>query len=118
MFTKVTKVFKTVREKNAMSDGLAPIYVSPQTGVFTTGRVTFGALGDSYYEYLLKCWIQGGMTEDWLRDMVSLLFFFFFFFFDLVPNFDSSVLVFSFGIAHHYSFHYPPTTLNNSTTRP
>ena len=70
MFTKVTKVFKTAREKNAMSDGLAPIYVSPQTGVFTTGRVTFGALGDSYYEYLLKCWIQGGMTEDWLRDMV------------------------------------------------
>ena len=54
-----------------MADGLAPIYVSPQSGKFTTGRVTFGALGDSWYEYLLKCWIQGGKTEDWLREMVN-----------------------------------------------
>ena len=70
MFTKSTQVFKTVKNNNAMSDGLAPIYVSPQSGRFTTGRVTFGALGDSWYEYLLKCWIQGGKTEDWLREMV------------------------------------------------
>jgi mannosyl-oligosaccharide alpha-1,2-mannosidase len=69
MFNKVTKVFETVRKNNAMSDGLAPIYVSPQTGRFTTSRVTFGALGDSWYEYLLKCWLQGGKTEAWLRDM-------------------------------------------------
>ena len=69
MFTKATKVFETVRKSNAMPDGLAPIYVSPQTGKFTTSRVTFGALGDSWYEYLLKCWLQGGKTEPWLRDM-------------------------------------------------
>ena len=68
-FTKATQVFETVRKNNAMSDGLAPIYVSPQSGRFTTSRVTFGALGDSWYEYLLKCWIQGGKTEGWLRDM-------------------------------------------------
>jgi len=74
MFTKSTKVFKTVKDNNAMSDGLAPIYVSPQSGRFTTGRVTFGALGDSWYEYLLKCWIQGGKTEDWLREMVRLFY--------------------------------------------
>eukprot|EP00946_MAST-07B_sp_MAST-7B-sp1_P005409 g5409.t1 len=69
MFNKATKVFETVRKNNNMADGLAPIYVSPQTGRFTTSRVTFGALGDSWYEYLLKCWLQGGKKEDWLRDM-------------------------------------------------
>ena len=32
-------------------------------------KVTFGALGDSFYEYLLKTWLQGGKKEKWLRDM-------------------------------------------------
>ena len=64
-----TNVFKTLRNKNQMPDGLAPIYVSPQSGTFTTGRVTFGALGDSYYEYLLKTWLQGGKKETFLREM-------------------------------------------------
>lgn len=34
-----------------------------------TGQVTFGALGDSFYEYLLKAWLQGGKTEPKYRDM-------------------------------------------------
>ena len=29
--------------------------------------VTFGALGDSFFEYLLKLWLQGGRKEAWLR---------------------------------------------------
>jgi hypothetical protein len=64
-----TKVFKTLKEKNRMANGLAPIYVSPGTGRFTTNRVTFGALGDSYYEYLLKTWLQGGKKEAYIREM-------------------------------------------------
>lgn len=31
--------------------------------------MTFGALGDSFYEYLLKVWIQGGRREDTYRRM-------------------------------------------------
>lgn len=34
--------------------GLLPLYLSPQTGKFTTNKVALGAMGDSYYEYLLK----------------------------------------------------------------
>ncbi|CAN0317850.1 unnamed protein product [Discosporangium mesarthrocarpum] len=46
--------------------GLAPIYISPETGEFgggdrgEGGRVTLGARGDSYYEYLLKQWMFSG----------------------------------------------------------
>ncbi|CAN0516468.1 unnamed protein product, partial [Ectocarpus sp. 8 AP-2014] len=31
--------------------------------------VTFGALGDSFYEYLLKVWMQGGRREESYRRM-------------------------------------------------
>lgn len=31
--------------------------------------MTFGALGDSFYEYLLKVWLQGGRQESEYRRM-------------------------------------------------
>lgn len=50
-------------------NGLYPIKVGISTGRFTDQHITFGALGDSFYEYLLKVWIQGGKKETWLREM-------------------------------------------------
>jgi len=49
--------------------GLAPTYLSPKTGRFTNAVLTLGALGDSYYEYLLKQWVHTGKREPWLRRM-------------------------------------------------
>lgn len=49
--------------------GLYPIYISADTGKATTSQVTFGALGDSFYEYLLKVWVQGGRKESMYRRM-------------------------------------------------
>jgi len=51
------------------SHGLFPIKVSNQDGSFVDSQITFGALGDSFYEYLLKIWLQGGRKETWLRNM-------------------------------------------------
>lgn len=49
--------------------GLVPIYVNADNGQFrSSATITLGARGDSYYEYLLKQWLQTGKTEDWLRD--------------------------------------------------
>lgn len=39
-------------------DGLVPIYVSTRNGHFDRSQITLGARGDSYYEYLLKQWLQ------------------------------------------------------------
>ena len=39
---------------------------------FANNHLTFGANGDSFYEYLLKAWIQGGKTESMYRDMYDL----------------------------------------------
>lgn len=49
--------------------GLFPIKVDINSGGWAESHVTFGALGDSFYEYLLKVWIQGGKKEAWLREM-------------------------------------------------
>ncbi|KAL6331920.1 hypothetical protein AAG906_020269 [Vitis piasezkii] len=44
-------------------DGLLPVYINPHTGATSSSIYTFGAMGDSFYEYLLKAWIQGNKTE-------------------------------------------------------
>ena len=60
--------------------GLLPLYIHPQTGDATTQMVSLGAMGDSYYEYLLKVWIyKGRRSEDdmyrgmWERSMDEML---------------------------------------------
>ncbi|KJH50497.1 glycosyl hydrolase family 47 [Dictyocaulus viviparus] len=48
-------------------DGLCEMFLNSNTGQFRTGMtITFGARADSYYEYLLKQWIQTGKSIDWL----------------------------------------------------
>ncbi|XWS71006.1 hypothetical protein CRYUN_Cryun03dG0099900 [Craigia yunnanensis] len=59
---KVENVIKEVH-KIFPSDGLLPIYINPQSGTTSQSTITFGAMGDSFYEYLLKAWIQGNETE-------------------------------------------------------
>ena len=43
--------------------GLLPLYLDTNGGVWS-GKISFGAMGDSYYEYLLKCWVQSGKSPD------------------------------------------------------
>lgn len=43
------------------TDGLVPIFINANTGTFRSfATVSLGARGDSYYEYLLKQWLQSG----------------------------------------------------------
>ncbi|KAK2358721.1 mannosyl-oligosaccharide 1,2-alpha-mannosidase MNS1 [Trifolium repens] len=59
---KAEKVIKELH-RTFPEDGLLPIYLNPLTGTKSAGSITFGAMGDSFYEYLLKAWIQGNKTE-------------------------------------------------------
>ena len=54
---KSMKPFQIMNTKKP-KDGLFPIKVNMADGNFADSHVTFGALGDSFYEYLLKVWIQ------------------------------------------------------------
>ncbi|VDM57464.1 unnamed protein product [Angiostrongylus costaricensis] len=46
--------------------GLCDMFLNANTGRFPGATITFGARTDSYYEYLLKQWIQTGKSIDWL----------------------------------------------------
>ncbi|KAL9692525.1 hypothetical protein quinque_005517 [Culex quinquefasciatus] len=49
-------------EKN---EGLVPIFINANTGLFRNfATISLGARADSYYEYLLKQWLQTGKKND------------------------------------------------------
>ncbi|ESO92753.1 hypothetical protein LOTGIDRAFT_120396 [Lottia gigantea] len=51
------------------TNGLVPIFINVQSGNFRpSSTITFGARGDSYYEYLLKQWIQTGKKNSVYKD--------------------------------------------------
>ncbi|CAF1229857.1 unnamed protein product [Adineta steineri] len=62
----------------AKNDGLVSIGINSATGKFSGPIITFGARGDSYYEYLLKQWLQTGQKrpsfwDDWFESMRELM---------------------------------------------
>ncbi|KAH8268452.1 hypothetical protein KR026_007319 [Drosophila bipectinata] len=62
------QVAHTVNEKVHELDkkhGLVPIFINANTGTFRNyATISLGARGDSYYEYLLKQWIQTGRKDN------------------------------------------------------
>ena len=52
-----------VIDGRAPEDYLCPTHMSTINGMWTTQHVTVGALGDSYYEYLLKQYLLTGNSE-------------------------------------------------------
>lgn len=51
-------------------DGLVPIYINPHSGEFSGENIRLGSRGDSYYEYLIKVWLQQrGRNFTYLYDM-------------------------------------------------
>ncbi|KAK6456147.1 mannosyl oligosaccharide 1,2-alpha-mannosidase [Scheffersomyces xylosifermentans] len=65
---RVEKVMQAL-EGNKPEQGLVPIYVDPDTGKFQGNLIRLGSRGDSYYEYLLKQYLQTNQQEPIYRDM-------------------------------------------------
>uniref|UniRef100_A0A8B9KBW0 alpha-1,2-Mannosidase n=1 Tax=Astyanax mexicanus TaxID=7994 RepID=A0A8B9KBW0_ASTMX len=65
----VMEVMRQVHKLEGKQDGLVPMFINTNSGQFThLGIYTLGARADSYYEYLLKQWIQGGKKETELLE--------------------------------------------------
>ncbi|XP_008333817.1 endoplasmic reticulum mannosyl-oligosaccharide 1,2-alpha-mannosidase isoform X2 [Cynoglossus semilaevis] len=63
----VAEVMDKIHKLGGKLDGLVPMFINTNNGQFThQGIFTLGARADSYYEYLLKQWIQGGKKEEGL----------------------------------------------------
>jgi Glycosyl hydrolase family 47 len=75
--TQVERVFATMNDI-APPNGLYPNFYSvmvPAGQTYPTpgnDKITFGAMADSFYEYMLKVWLQGGKTEPMYRNMYDL----------------------------------------------
>jgi len=79
---KTERVYQILNEISPQN-GLFPYYVqnNPRGNIgllkdgktprptFTNNKLTFGAMADSLYEYMLKIWLQGGKTEPMYREM-------------------------------------------------
>jgi len=67
---KALKVYDVLDRANK-PEGLYPVYIDPNNGSFRNRRVTLGALGDSFYEYLLKLWILTGKKNEQYQRMYN-----------------------------------------------
>lgn len=65
---KIAQITSVIK-KQERQDGLYPNYLNPKTGRWGQQHISLGALGDSFYEYLLKSWLQSGKTDEEARDM-------------------------------------------------
>ncbi|PWY76205.1 mannosyl-oligosaccharide alpha-1,2-mannosidase [Aspergillus heteromorphus CBS 117.55] len=64
----VEKVMEVV-DAQKMQDGLVPIYIYPETGQFKGDNIRLGSRGDSYYEYLIKQYLQTSEHEPVYKEM-------------------------------------------------
>eukprot|EP00761_Pharyngomonas_kirbyi_P012292 gb/GECH01012319.1/.p1 GENE.gb/GECH01012319.1/~~gb/GECH01012319.1/.p1 ORF type:complete len:627 (+),score=170.18 gb/GECH01012319.1/:1-1881(+) len=64
---KVNQVIDVIKSVEP-EDGLYSVYLHPEK-LRWRGPVSLGAMGDSFYEYLLKQWLQSGRKENDLRGM-------------------------------------------------
>uniref|UniRef100_A0A915AN77 alpha-1,2-Mannosidase n=1 Tax=Parascaris univalens TaxID=6257 RepID=A0A915AN77_PARUN len=62
-YDKVARI-REVLSSLEKPEGLYPNYLNPKTGKWGQKHVSIGALGDSFYEYLLKSWILSSKRDN------------------------------------------------------
>ncbi|GAB1605905.1 mannosyl-oligosaccharide 1,2-alpha-mannosidase IA-like [Argonauta hians] len=65
---KVMKI-RNILQQLERPMGLYPLYLNPRTGKWGQRHFSVGAMGDSFYEYLLKTWLYTGKRDKVARDM-------------------------------------------------
>ncbi|XP_037040353.1 mannosyl-oligosaccharide alpha-1,2-mannosidase IA-like [Bradysia coprophila] len=65
---RVENVRQVLNEATKLN-GLYPNFIDPISGRWGQHHISLGALGDSFYEYLLKAWIQSNKTDTTARQM-------------------------------------------------
>ena len=66
---KVMNIRRILYSLDKPHGGLYPNYISLKTGQFGQAHISMGGRGDSFYEYLLKEWIQSGGEDMEARQM-------------------------------------------------
>uniref|UniRef100_A0AB38ZEB3 alpha-1,2-Mannosidase n=1 Tax=Ectomocoris sp. TaxID=3104572 RepID=A0AB38ZEB3_9HEMI len=69
VYREKVDTIRSVLQNMDKPKGLYPNYLNPKTGKWGQHHMSMGALGDSFYEYLLKAWIQSGNQDHEAREM-------------------------------------------------
>lgn len=68
-FEKKAFAVSELLHRSPKKEGLVPMFINAETGRFNAdSTLTLGARADSYYEYLLKQWLQTGKAISWLKE--------------------------------------------------
>ncbi|KAF6040512.1 MAN1A2 [Bugula neritina] len=67
-YEKVKRI-REVLNSLSLPNGMYPNYLNPRTGKWGQTHVSIGALGDSFYEYLLKVWLQTNKEDTEAKRM-------------------------------------------------
>jgi mannosyl-oligosaccharide alpha-1,2-mannosidase len=62
-YRNLVERIRTVIKESPRPKNLYPNYLNPKTGKWGQQHTSMGALGDSFYEYLLKEWLRSGKTD-------------------------------------------------------
>ena len=65
---RAEKVIQVI-DDNGMEDGLLPIFIYATTGTFRGENIRLGSRGDSYYEYLIKQYLQTSGEEPIYQEL-------------------------------------------------
>ena len=65
---KAEKVIEII-DDNGSEDGLLPIFIFPDSGRFHGDNIRLGSRGDSYYEYLIKQYLQTDEQEPIYKEL-------------------------------------------------
>ncbi|XP_032597160.1 mannosyl-oligosaccharide alpha-1,2-mannosidase IA isoform X2 [Drosophila grimshawi] len=69
LYRERVQTIRQVLKEIEKPKGLYPNFLNPKTGKWGQLHMSLGALGDSFYEYLLKAWLQSGQTDEEAREM-------------------------------------------------
>ena len=69
LYKDLVERVRNVVLKSSRPQNLYPNYLNPKTGKWGQQHTSMGALGDSFYEYLLKEWLRSGKTDAIAKDM-------------------------------------------------
>ncbi len=61
---KVCKIRNHLDRMEKPYGGLYNVTINPNTGEFCGNKITLGASGDIFYEYLVKSWFQSNGTDN------------------------------------------------------
>jgi len=63
LYKELVERIRTVIQESSKPSSLYPNYLNPKTGKWGQQHTSMGALGDSFYEYLLKEWLRSGKVD-------------------------------------------------------